>query len=196
MKRALAILLVTIMLFSLVACDNGNQITNHGTEYSPTSNATESNQVSSCRHVWRAATCTAPKTCTLCGLVDGDTKAHSYENGKCKKCGTSDPNYVTKPTQPPKKTYYCKICNKVVVSSNGDVCKECRCPACGAYNYPYYDGFGVRRPFCQNCNCRYYGCYLPVMRAGGFWCELHGCHKQGCSKQAEKNSLYCINHQP
>ena len=140
-------------------------------------------------HEWESATCTTPKKCSFCGLTDGDTKAHSYQNGKCTICGKSDPNYT------PPKTYYCKICDDVVVSSKGDVCKECRCPACGAYNYPSYDGYGVRRPYCQSCNCRYYGCYAPVMRPGGFWCELHACHKEGCSKQAEKDSFYCRYHQ-
>ena len=31
-----------------------------------------------CDHEWSDATCTEPKTCTLCGETDGDAKGHAY----------------------------------------------------------------------------------------------------------------------
>ena len=31
-----------------------------------------------CEHQWQDATCTAPKTCTLCGKTDGEAAGHSY----------------------------------------------------------------------------------------------------------------------
>lgn len=34
---------------------------------------------STCNHVWNEATCTEPKTCQLCGAVEGSAKGHSEE---------------------------------------------------------------------------------------------------------------------
>ena len=49
----------------------------------------------SCTHSWAAATCTAPKTCTLCGEVKKENvvtaKGHSYDaNNVCTVCGASE----------------------------------------------------------------------------------------------------------
>lgn len=44
-----------------------------------------------CRHEWFAATCTAPKTCNLCGLTEGEATGHTWEEATCilpKKCAT------------------------------------------------------------------------------------------------------------
>lgn len=45
-------------------------------------------------HDWKDATCTAPKTCAVCGNTSGSANGHSFSDGKCTKCGVSDPNYV------------------------------------------------------------------------------------------------------
>lgn len=40
-------------------------------------------------HSYKAATCTAPKTCTVCGKTEGNTAAHKFSNATCttpKKC--------------------------------------------------------------------------------------------------------------
>lgn len=37
----------------------------------------------SCEHEWTEATCTAPKTCTLCGLTEGETLGHSWQEADC-----------------------------------------------------------------------------------------------------------------
>ena len=42
-------------------------------------------------HSWKAATCTAPKTCTTCGATEGGVIAHNYANGACTMCGTAAP---------------------------------------------------------------------------------------------------------
>ncbi len=40
-----------------------------------------------CSHNWKAATCTAPKTCSLCNVKEGTEKGHSFKDGKCSACG-------------------------------------------------------------------------------------------------------------
>ena len=168
---SVVLLTVTSLAIFVTGCTNNQAITDDG--------ANSENRVSN------------PHTIQSAVTTSKTTKPTTNSTSKA----TQPTNTTTKATEPAKKTYYCDVCHDVVVSSKGDVCKSCICPACGCYNYPTYDSHGVRRPFCQNCNCRYSGCYYPVMRAGGFWCELHACHKEGCSKQAEKDSLYCEYHQ-
>lgn len=41
-------------------------------------------------HSWKAATCTAPKTCTKCNKTEGAAVAHTYTNGTCTACGAKD----------------------------------------------------------------------------------------------------------
>ena len=42
-------------------------------------------------HDWTNATCKAPKTCTKCGLTEGEFGEHNYQNGICADCGISKP---------------------------------------------------------------------------------------------------------
>lgn len=41
-------------------------------------------------HDWIDATCKAPKTCSKCGLSEGDIGNHVYANGNCIKCGEKE----------------------------------------------------------------------------------------------------------
>lgn len=45
-------------------------------------------------HTWQNATCTAPKTCKVCGATEGGKTAHniSIETGKCTVCGAFEYN--------------------------------------------------------------------------------------------------------
>ena len=68
MKRTIAFLLMAVMLVSLLtACG--------------------------CKHEWAEATCTDPKTCTLCEETEGDSLGHSYLDATCeapktcRRCG-------------------------------------------------------------------------------------------------------------
>ena len=40
-------------------------------------------------HNWKNATCTAPKTCTVCGATEGAAVAHTYTDGTCTGCGAA-----------------------------------------------------------------------------------------------------------
>lgn len=54
-------------------------------------------KIDALEHVWKNATCKEPKTCTLCGLTDGDVGTHSYSYQysdtqhwqECSVCGTT-----------------------------------------------------------------------------------------------------------
>ena len=43
-------------------------------------------------HSWKAADCSHPKTCTVCGATEGAPSGeHSYLNGRCSSCGEKQP---------------------------------------------------------------------------------------------------------
>ena len=42
-------------------------------------------------HSWIDATCTAPKTCSICAVTEGEPLEHTYENGACSGCGKEEP---------------------------------------------------------------------------------------------------------
>lgn len=44
-----------------------------------------------CDHIWVEATCSTPRTCSLCGATDGEALGHSYDNGACTRCGRAEP---------------------------------------------------------------------------------------------------------
>ena len=44
-------------------------------------------------HKWVNATCTAPKTCSVCKTTQGAAIGHKLTNGKCSVCNTKDPNF-------------------------------------------------------------------------------------------------------
>lgn len=52
-----------------------------------------SDEVAATGHAWTDATCTAPKTCSVCAATEGDVAAHSWSNGACTGCGTADPSF-------------------------------------------------------------------------------------------------------
>ena len=45
-------------------------------------------------HSWTAATCTAPQKCRTCSAENGSAIGHSYNKGTCTVCGSKDPNYI------------------------------------------------------------------------------------------------------
>jgi hypothetical protein len=38
------------------------------------------------------ATCTAPKTCNICGKTEGSALGHNYVEGACDRCGAAEPS--------------------------------------------------------------------------------------------------------
>ena len=46
-----------------------------------------------CTHEWTEATCTSPKTCSICAATEGDALGHTFTNGECNYCGLYDEEY-------------------------------------------------------------------------------------------------------
>jgi len=54
--------------------------------------ATKTETVTALGHSWASATCTAPKTCTACGMTEGTSLSHSFgADDVCSACGTKNP---------------------------------------------------------------------------------------------------------
>ncbi len=48
-------------------------------------------------HSYKDATCTAAKTCKTCGATDGKAKGHDYKEGVCSRCKAKDPDFSYTP---------------------------------------------------------------------------------------------------
>ncbi|MBR3894553.1 MAG: hypothetical protein IKJ35_05335 [Clostridia bacterium] len=70
-KHPIAILILALLLL-FTGCDQ-----------TPTSTPETQPPTTSCQHVWKDATCTAPKTCTVCAATEGDAAAHSWVPATC-----------------------------------------------------------------------------------------------------------------
>ena len=51
-------------------------------------------------HNWTLATCTSPKTCSLCGKTEGSALGHNYINRVCSRCGDLAVPTIKIPTLP------------------------------------------------------------------------------------------------
>ncbi len=48
---------------------------------------TENRSINATGHSWKDATCTIPKTCSICKSTDGNTAEHNFVNDICSSCG-------------------------------------------------------------------------------------------------------------
>jgi hypothetical protein len=60
----------------------------------------KSESVAASGHAWLGATCTTPKTCTTCGVTEGEALGHSSAVGKCTRCGQTVAPTVHLPSLP------------------------------------------------------------------------------------------------
>ena len=51
-------------------------------------------------HNWSAATCTTPKTCSVCDQTEGSANGHNYQNGVCTVCGVEKTGTIVMPSTP------------------------------------------------------------------------------------------------
>ena len=65
-------LFILVSIFALSACDN-----NHP------ANETSNESSTTCQHQWVEADCYYPKTCRLCGNIEGDALKHSWVDATC-----------------------------------------------------------------------------------------------------------------
>ena len=78
------------------------------------------NVVETCNHEFTEATCEKPKTCTKCGVTDGEALGHNWVDATCEKakhctrCEATEGEPLEKPTEAAKG---CSKCNKTNVIS-------------------------------------------------------------------------------
>lgn len=111
-KIIFAILLVVIAIL-VVGCDKSDDA-----EKSTSANSeTETEHI----HVFSDPTCTAPKTCTLCGVTEGEAIGHSWQEATCKApktcatCGATEgePTAHTGGTATCLGRAKCEVCGRV-----------------------------------------------------------------------------------
>jgi len=76
--------------------------------------------------VYSEATCTTPKTCTICGETDGEALGHSYDEGKEDPAATCTDDGV--------KTFTCTVCGVTkteVIEALGHTTDNGTCERCG-----------------------------------------------------------------
>ncbi len=101
MKRALSLLLMLALCFTLFACEStGEEMTEHNPGISESTNAVENNTATKNTesakstestesaetvhiHTWKNATCSAPKICSACGATEGSVKNHTWKDATC-----------------------------------------------------------------------------------------------------------------
>lgn len=81
MKKVSILILLAAMLLSLCACGKDD------------AKPTDPSNPTSCSHSFADATCTAPKTCTKCGVTEGDPAGHTL-TAVCTTCNQTNPEFV------------------------------------------------------------------------------------------------------
>ncbi len=102
-KRLLSATLVLLLLANLTACSllpsGGDSEEDSGDIVASTEDAS-GNQTEVCDHQWIEATCTEPKTCSICGITEGNPLGHDFAPAtvdspkKCKICGLEEGEIV------------------------------------------------------------------------------------------------------
>ena len=62
--------------------------------------------ISATGHQWKDATCTEPKTCSVCGTTQGNALGHNYQNGVCTRCHEKAGATIILPSAGNKYNYY------------------------------------------------------------------------------------------
>ena len=87
MKKRIFLILILIMVMTLISC--------------------KKETTKGCEHAFQEATCTAPKTCKICGATEGEALGHDWKDATteapktCTRCGTTEGEKL--PTEKPKK---------------------------------------------------------------------------------------------
>ena len=128
-------------------------------------------------HIFSPSTCDQPKTCTVCGLTQGETLKHHYTDGKCDICGCDMPvesptdcqhDYqLASQTAPTCTTagsekYQCTICGhhyfqSIAATGHNFTIVHCelpkKCTNCGSYTGEA-PGHHYKNDYCTQCDCR------------------------------------------
>ena len=90
-----------------------------------------------CGHQWQAATCTEPKTCSVCSETEGNANGHSWSDGVCSDCGASCPGHDYQQTGSTSETSYEKW-NDTQHNKKVAYYKTMTCSVCG-YSVQEFD---------------------------------------------------------
>ena len=72
MKKLLSFVLILVLVLSFAGCKSES----------------EAPQETEHIHIWKPATCEAPKTCVSCRLTEGEALSHLLDVGTCTQCNT------------------------------------------------------------------------------------------------------------
>lgn len=91
MKKILLISLSITLLFILCSCSDSTSSSNTNN----TNNTNNSSNVTTCNHIWNDATCTEPKSCSLCNETNGVALGHTTSTGICSRCNENFSGWET-----------------------------------------------------------------------------------------------------
>ncbi|MBE6589560.1 MAG: hypothetical protein E7643_05210 [Ruminococcaceae bacterium] len=129
MKKICILLLMLALMFTMFSCDIEPTLPEAASTDSADSadSADTSNESDTkedipvtepvCTHTFAEATCTAPKTCTLCGITEGTKLPHNSSEATC--------------TEAPR----CSVCKKITGKTLGHNYVDDKCTRCGDH-YP------------------------------------------------------------
>lgn len=197
MKKLSAIICVSLLVVVLSGCSGGKEASK--VELSDTGGAggsttaeergTEASTVQSCEHQWVEATCTTPRTCSKCEMIEGDPLGHQMgtwqtskeatcaeaglEVAQCTVCGESQERETEKAEHSPGKW---KTVSKPSVDPSGDVTpgkKVKNCKICG-------EEVDSKETTIEVTNSQ-----LNALRRAGEYLDLMAFSKEGLADQLE-----------
>ena len=92
-KICSTLFLFACLIFLLSACGCEHQWTDATCKTPKTCSLCGMTEGETIAHDFTNATCTSPKTCYLCGLSEGDSLGHNYLDGYCVRCCEKDPSF-------------------------------------------------------------------------------------------------------
>lgn len=75
--------------------DTGNSATNDSAQSQTGTDSAPAETTAAHVHEFTEATCTAPKTCSVCKATEGKALGHTYANGLCTQCNAKEPDPST-----------------------------------------------------------------------------------------------------
>ncbi len=228
LTSVLCLLMVVFCAYTLVACSGDDKCSHKWSEWSVKANATctnegtkerkcsecgeiETNSINALGHAWQDATCTEPKTCTVCNTTEGSTIAHT-PNADDGDCTTAITCSVCGDITTPAKANHtggtatcehkaaCSVCGKEYGSlaahtpnaDDGDCTTAITCSVCGDVTTPAKASHTGGTATCQSkaictvCNTVYgdYGVHNYDQSTWGYKTaegHAHMCSVNGCN---------------
>lgn len=98
-----------------------------------------------CKHEWYAATCSAPKTCSLCGETEGEPLPHTWQEATCAKAKTCTVCQTTE-GEPLPHTWKNATC------TDAKICTVCEATEGAALGHTWVDATCTAPKTCSACH--------------------------------------------